>query len=174
MKSHVARIVITLLLIFLPGCKQNGVPEPTPPAMDEGLALPPANGQSLQLYITQNNDYRQWPLFPGKDVLHPGKHPHGSLLITYVSPTTSKALEDTDGPLPDGAIIVKENYDRDKKLQTTTVMYRKAGYNPAAGDWFWLKYDRDQTILEEGKVDACIRCHRGVKNNDWIFSGPVQ
>ena len=57
------------------------------------------------------------------------------------------------------------------KLQTITVMYRLDGYNPEDGDWFWLKYVPEQTILEEGKVEGCMKCHQTVKDSEWIFRG---
>ena len=41
--------------------------------------------------------------------------------------------------MPDGAIIVKENYTAKGELQANTVMYKKSGYNPEHNDWFWLK-----------------------------------
>jgi hypothetical protein len=85
-----------------------------------------------------------------------------------------KALRNRTGRLPDGAILIKENYNRQKKLLSTTVMYRLEGYNPAAGDWFWLKISPNRLILEEGRVKECIECHRAVQNNDWIFSDSVE
>jgi biotin synthase len=36
----------------------------------------------------------------------------------------------------DGANAVLENYGKDKELKAITVMYKVAGYNPDAGDWF--------------------------------------
>ncbi len=38
------------------------------------------------------------------------------------------------GPMPAGAIVVKENYMPDKKLAAITVMYKVAGYNPEVGN----------------------------------------
>lgn len=72
-----------------------------------------------------------------------------------------------------GAIIVKENYDKNKKLMAVTVMYKVKNYNPGGGDWFWVKYDADFEILEEGKIKGCIDCHGTVKENDYIFTGKV-
>lgn len=173
MKARFAIAMITLLLALLSGCKNERL-DPAETKPEASLARPPANGTAIIEYITEGNDYRQWPLFPNKDALYPGKHPHGSLLITYVSPKTMFALQGKQARLPDGTIIVKENYTLQKKLKATTVMYRLDGYNPEAGDWFWLKYAPDQTILEEGKVEGCIKCHQTVKDNDWIFSGRVK
>jgi hypothetical protein len=164
--------MVALLLMFQPGCKKEH-PGQTDIDLKTSVERPQANGVSVIAYITEMKDYRQWPFFPNKGTLYPGKHPHGSLLVTYVSPETLIALQNNEARLPDGTIIVKENYNLQKKLQTTTVMYRIDGYNPENGDWFWLEYTPDQTVLKEGKAEGCINCHRAVKSNDWIFSGPV-
>ena len=164
MKTRFVTCIAALLVVLLPGCKRE-------PPGQASVQLPRAEGISILNYITEVNDYRQWPFFPDKQPLYPGKHPHGSLLVTYVSPETLNALQSKKGKLPNGAIIIMDNYDLQKKLQATTVMYRMDGYNPGAGDWFWLKYTPNQTIIEEGKSEGCIKCHRTVKDNDWIFSG---
>ena len=70
--------------------------------------------------------------------------------------------------------IVKENYSPEKKLAAITVMYRITGFDPKADDWFWLKYGPDGTIMKEGKVGGCINCHSDVKDNDWLFTGPIK
>lgn len=162
--------MVALILVFLSGCKNK----PLDPITSDAERRPAANATAIIEYITRVDDYRKWPFYPETGVLYPGKHPKGSLLITYVSPMTLHALQNKPGRLPDHTIIIKENYNLEKKLQTTTVMYRLVGYNPEFGDWFWLKYTPDQTILEEGKVVGCIKCHQAVKNNDWIFSGKVK
>jgi hypothetical protein len=157
-----------------PGCRGGNDEDRNDPTPKESASLPLPAGQALLDYLTLNNDYHQWPLFPGKTALYPGQHPHGALLTTYVSVPTLKALENKTGQLPDGAILVKENYSPQKQLAAVTVMYRRAGYNPASGDWFWLKFTPDGTILAEGKIEGCINCHRAVTGNDWIFTGPVK
>ncbi len=173
MKTRYAITTVGLLLALLWGCKKECL-EQTGSNLEASYALPPASATELIRYITEEYDYRQWPLYPGKEALYAGEAPHGSLLITYVSPQTLIAIQNKQGQLPDGTIIVKENYNQQKKLQATTVMYRLNGYNPEAGDWFWLKYAPDQTILEEGKGEGCVKCHEIAKNNDYILSGKVK
>lgn len=173
MKARYSGCLVALMLVLLSGCKNKPL-ESMKSSLKADLAPPPANGAAIIEYISKENDYRKWPFYPETGVLYPGKHPRGSLLITYVSPETLLALQDKQGRLPDGTIIIKENYNLQKKLQTTTIMYRLNGYDPENGNWFWLKYTPDQTILEEGKVGECIRCHQTVKNNEWVFSGKVK
>lgn len=136
--------------------------------------MAPTEGKAFIKYITDKNDYTKWPLFPGKDKLYKGAHPHGALLTTYVSPDAMAAMRGKKGVIPSGGIIVKENYTPEAKLAAVTVMYKKAGYNPDAGDWFWIKYAPNGAIEKEGKVAGCINCHRAVQGNDWVFTGPLK
>ncbi|PLX86781.1 MAG: hypothetical protein C0618_08565 [Desulfuromonas sp.] len=135
--------------------------------------LPDTNGKAVIEYLNKT-DYQGWQLWPGKTKLYKGTHPHGALLTTYVSSGAYKAIEGKAGGIPNGEFIVKENYTPEKKLAAVTVMYKQQGYSPDGGDWYWLKYAPDGTIDKEGKVDGCIGCHRAVKNNDWLFIGPVK
>lgn len=135
--------------------------------------VPITDGKDVIDYLNKNN-YQSWQLWPGKTKLYEGKHPHGALLTTYVSKGAYDAIEAKAGRIPDGEFIVKENYTPNKKLAAVTVMYKKDGYNAEGGDWFWLKYAPDGTIQKEGKVGGCIGCHAAVKNNDWLFIGPVK
>jgi hypothetical protein len=49
-------------------------------------------------------------------------------------------------------------------------MYKKAGFNPDAGDFFWLKYTPDGKIEAEGKVEMCIGCHAKAQGGDFLFT----
>lgn len=176
-KTMIRLLMVACLLLCLTltvGCKKQEESNTSPSADQKAAALPDTDGRTLIELITVTQDYRQWPLFPGKEVLYKGQHPHGAYLTTYVSPTVLAALQNKKDQLPDGSIIVKENYSPEKELAAVTVMYRRTGYNPEGGDWYWLKYAPDKTILAEGKVDGCINCHRAVQNNEWVFTGPVK
>ncbi len=135
--------------------------------------LPGPSGAEVITYLNQM-DYQSWQLWPGKTKLYKGTHPHGAFLTTYVSKGAYQAIEGKAGSIPTGEFVVKENYTPEKKLAATTVMYKQAGYNAEGGDWFWLKYAPDGTIQKEGKVGGCIGCHTAVKDNDWLFIGPVK
>lgn len=135
--------------------------------------LPAPEGKAVYQYITQTQPYEKWPMWPGKQKLYPGTEPHGALLTTYVNEPALQALK-KNAPLPDGSIVVKENYTPQKKLAAVTVMYKKAGFNPKAGDYFWLKYGPDGKIESEGKVDGCINCHRSAQGNDFLFTNDAK
>ena len=93
------------------------------------------------------------------------------LLTTYVNPAVYDALTGKDGIMPDGAIIVKENYTPEGNLDANTVMYKKSGYNADHHDWFWLKVLADGTVAKEGMVEGCQSRHSEVKDNDYVWTG---
>ena len=143
-------------------------------AFANGSSLPPADAGAVYSYLTKEASYKNWSLFPGTEKMYTGQSPHGALITTYVSSDVKQAIESGSGKLPDGGFIVKENYMPDRKLDAVTIMYRVKGYNPEAGDWFWAKYAADGSVDASGKVAGCIGCHTAVKDNDWLFVGPVK
>ena len=140
-------------------------------------AHPAATGKDLWDYLTKEKYRKSFTLWPGKGKLYKGTEPHGALLTTYVNQPALAAIQGKKGTLPDGAIVVKENYMPDKKLAAITVMYKVAGYNPGVGDWFWAKYTPDGKVEAEGKsgmADMCIGCHGKAKGNDFLFTGELK
>ena len=120
-------------------------------------------------------DYEEsWELWPGLGEKYPGSEPHGMLLTTYLNPAAYEALTGKKGSMPDGAIILKENYTPEGELAATTVMYKKSGYDPEHNDWFWLKSLADGTVEKEGMVEGCLTCHGDVSNNDYVWTGPLE
>ena len=65
--------------------------------------------------------------------------------------------------------MVKENYGKDKELKAITVMYKTAGYNPDAGDWYWAKYSPAGKADKYGKPAGCVGCHGTRAKNDFIL-----
>lgn len=130
--------------------------------------MPPAEAEAFWKYITETNPYTEWKMWPGKDGMYPGTSPHGAFLKIYVNDEAYQAASENK-PMPNGAIIVKENYGEDKeKLMAITPMYKVEGYNPDADDWFWAKYGGGDPptgeVMAAGKVDSCINCHKTQKN----------
>ncbi len=133
---------------------------------------PPAEADGFWTYITEKNLYTDWEFWPGHDGIYPGKSPHGAYLKLYANPAAIKAVK-AGKPMPDGAIIIKENYGKDKKtLMAVTPMYKMKGFNPDGGDWFWAKYGPAGKVMKAGKVQGCINCHRVMQTKDWLFTQP--
>ncbi len=136
--------------------------------------LPDTNATAVMDYLEQVNYQESWELWPGFGEMHRGGDPHGTLLTTYLNPVALDALNSKSGSMPDGAIIVKENYTPEGVLDATTVMFKKAGYNPEHNDWFWSKVGADGSVQKEGKVEGCQACHGDVRDNDYVFTGSLQ
>jgi len=131
-------------------------------------------GAAIWDLLKQMDYSKKWRMWPGKTSLYPGKEPHGALLTTYVNIPVFMAIAGKRGMLPNGSMIVTQNYSAERNLTDITVMYKAAAYNPEAGDWFWVKYAPDGKVQAEGKVDTCIKCHAAKKDNDYIMTTPLK
>lgn len=120
--------------------------------------------------------YRNWAPVPGQsDAAYEGESPHGAYLKMFLN---RKAAGNTSS-LPNGSILIKENYSPEQALAAITVMYKTAGYNAAAGDWYWVKYNPDGTVASKstdsgnmrlaGRVKGCIECHGDADGDDFVF-----
>jgi hypothetical protein len=140
--------------------------------VDAGENLPSADAGKLWTFMTETHPYQGWGYWPGYAGIYPGKSPHGKYLKLFANPIALKAAREGK-PMPDGAILVKENYGEDQKtLMAVTPMYKVKGYNPDGGDWFWVKYGPNGEIQVAGKPKGCVSCHGAVKDKDWIFTQP--
>ena len=131
--------------------------------------MPETDGKACWMYMTEVSPYEGWGLWPGHKGMEEGKSPHGAYVKVTANPVALKAARKGMKEMPEGSIIMKENYDKDKNLVALTPMYKVKGYNPEGGDWFWMKYKPDGTVDAAGKLKGCIDCHAKVKKNDWIF-----
>lgn len=121
--------------------------------------LPSTNPTDFWTYISKTNPYKNWQHWPGYPGKYPGKSPHGAFLELYANDIAMKAAKAGEN-MPYGAILVKENYAKDKTtLMSITPMYKVNGYNPGAGDWYWAKYSPAGGVMAAGKIDSCINCH---------------
>ncbi|MGA1839452.1 MAG: cytochrome P460 family protein [bacterium] len=128
--------------------------------------MPGADPAELWNYITKISPYTQWEFWPDHQGVQPGRAPHGRLHKVYVN---DRSLNSSKPPLQYGSIAVKENFDKDMKLQAITVMYKVYNYNPDDGDWFWVKYSPDGKADPYGKPQGCVGCHGTRANNDFVL-----
>jgi hypothetical protein len=129
----------------------------------------------------QSSDYQEnWHVWPGMGELYAGTQPHGMLLTTYLNDIAFEALSNHAGTMPDGAVIVKENYMPDSTLAAVTTMYKVAGYNADHADWFFTKH-RPNGELDaapngmalEGRLPGCQACHTVQAANDYVYTGSL-
>ena len=137
-------------------------------------ALAQANPTARELWnwLVEQQYAERWSHLPGEPAgKYKGGPPHGAVLQTFVNEAARVALAEGRFPLPDGAVIVKENYDAEGRLYNLAVMHKVKGYNPEGGDWFWGYFTPEGGVLFEGKPALCVGCHTQKKASDWVFSG---
>jgi hypothetical protein len=101
-----------------------------------GQNLPAADAGILWTYMPETNSYQGWGYWPGYAGIYPGKSHHGKYLKLFVNSIALKAAREGT-PMPDGAILVKENYGEDQiTLMAVTPIYKLEGHNPEGGGWF--------------------------------------
>jgi hypothetical protein len=129
---------------------------------------PGADAPKLYNHIMKPKPYTAWSLMPGEKEMESSSDPHGSFMTCYVNKIALTSIKKKTG-MADRSVIVAENYNSEKKLESLTVMYKIKDYNPEAGDWFWAKYDpANGYVLASGKVNECVACHSSKKDNDYL------
>lgn len=161
--------VAMLALLFLFGAAGIAKAEETAKPSKPEIAMPGADAEKVSEYMMKDHPYKRWKLFPGTKKMHKGGDPHGTLLTTYVNHVAMNSINKKMG-FAEGSMIVKENYTSDKKLVALTTMYKVKGFNPEAGDWFWVSTAPDGKVQASGKVSACIDCHAKAKAADYVFT----
>jgi hypothetical protein len=170
-------LVLTVLLFG--ACRQTRAGEVF--ADEKRQAAPEA--ETLWEHITKTDPYKTWKPFPakGKEGLYfavergpvPAKNPHGAYMKLFVNKIAiDSAQQNQTGSMPNGAILVMENYGRDKQtLLSISAMYKVTGFAPEQGDWFWASYGPDGKAIEGGRLQSCIDCHRARRHTDWRYAG---
>jgi len=144
-------------------------------AISEEEAYEPApDADKTWMWITKVSPYTGYKFWPDKDGFYEGTEPHGAILRTFVNPRAYTDITEKKGMFSHGAVIVKENYNKDKNLMAITIMRKIKGYDPEHNDWYWVKYGPQGKALKSGKVEACINCHKEAKDNDYCFTGPLK
>ena len=136
-------------------------------------ALPDTTAASLWSHLQEADYMVNFRLWPEMGELYTGTEPHGTLLTTYLNDVAFDALSSRAGAMPEGAIIVKENYMPDSILAAISVMYKVDRYNPDFGDWFFVKRLPNGTVEASGRVPMCQACHSSQAKNDHLFTGPI-
>lgn len=162
--------ILTMVAMFFVACQTS-----------EGEAdLPEADANAVMDYVLETDPYTEWGTWPSDqwnnfNVNLVSGAPHGNVVRIYVNSIALDAADSFDGSLPEGSMIVKENFvgtdpDNPGELDAVTIMYKMEGFNPDAGDWFWLKAKPDGSQIDaEGAVDGCIGCHSQAGNEDYVL-----
>jgi hypothetical protein len=117
--------------------------------------------------------YKTWPKFAENSTPKPSAMHENMFVVTYHNQIVGQAITSKKLPLPDGALIVKENFAKttDPMPMALTVMHKQGGA------WYWIKAMPDGKVFlddmnkpMEGKnVPMCTMCHK-VAVNDGVFT----
>ena len=168
-KATFTLLLITVMLsLSLLSCeKKKSEPTLAPVKKDE------ASGERFWKRITEESNYREYSYWPGHEGMQPGQAPHGVFHKVFINKTLREALPVEDRIAPEGSIVVKENYNADKKLTSITLMAKVKGFSSEYGDWFWANYTPEGKVKVAGEVSSCISCHEGKRDNDYIIIKPL-
>ena len=141
-------------------------------------------------YLLSNN-YKNWAPPAGQDGdFFEGSSAHGQLHKLYLNRTAASRPE----ALPDESVIVMENYQSNKMLESISVMLRSEGSNPSQQDWYWITYGPDGSVIGSKKDNhsdlpvqqepnssfvstasavvlgsSCIQCHQKAAGDDFVY-----
>jgi hypothetical protein len=134
-----SRFLLFSALLANAGCRQNDAPE-------DAAAL---------LAEVQDDDYTKWGRAPGYDDRRPTSAPHGDAVEIFINDVVREALASGPGAeaYPDGAVIVKDQFNEDGSVQGFSIMKK------VDGAWFWAEYDEEGEPLYSGAPSICTDCH---------------
>lgn len=140
-----------------------------------GMVAPETTEPSpdTQAIWTQIADYaKSWTVL-GASTPAPSMSHANMYVVTYHNDVVGDAIANNTLPLPDGAILVKDNFmsPDDAMPMAVTVMAKQAGA------WYWIRATPDGKVFVgpdqkpmEGDVAMCAGCHSGAADNDSVFS----
>ena len=89
--------------------------------------------------LIHTEDYQtHWQMLPGKEAFY--ETTKGTLVTTYLNDIAYKAVEH-GGEMPPGSMIVNENYNLEKELQSINLKANIPGYDNGEEGWFGVTYD---------------------------------
>jgi hypothetical protein len=125
--------------------------------------LPEDQDLATRLWNEQLQQYKEWPLVPGTQVMMPGHAPHGKFVTIHANRITLDAMASGRQRLPEGAILAKENFNTNREMVQVTAMVKRAE------GWYWAVYQPDGTIEKAGVLEGCVVCHEGARR-DSVFT----
>ena len=176
----VLAMAVPLLGIACSGGEQAAEDSSPQVAAAPAVEMPDTTGAAVWGYLQAVGYRESFSLWPETSELYTGREPHGMLLTTYVNDVARQALTTGASAMPEGAIVVKENYMPDSTFAAVTVMYKVTGYNPEHADWFFTKHFPSGELFAmpngmamEGRLPGCQNCHLGRRDNDYLFTSDL-
>ncbi|MBI5607904.1 MAG: hypothetical protein HY902_03385 [Deltaproteobacteria bacterium] len=145
---------------------------------DTAMMMPQTQAPSAATaaILAKIKDYHSWPKFAENATPKLSQSHMKMWVVTYHNDVVTQAIANKTLPLPDGAILVKDNgMSADDPMPMPTIMAKQGG------QWYWIEATPDGKVvidemMDKGKpleghdVKMCTGCHAAQKDkNDWIF-----
>ncbi|WMW22111.1 cytochrome P460 family protein [Methanolobus mangrovi] len=176
MKIRTIILLMVICIVGISGCTDSATEgdvvsqdaeETANGGVDMQVSQPDAS--SLFSAFTENDAYKGWSIWPGKEAMMEGNGVHGDYVSIYVSDNALSSAEIGGATMPYETMVVKEGFNADKELTGIYLMYKSEGFNPENNDWFWAAYSSEGDVKTEGRASGCIGCHEGKEDVDYIF-----
>lgn len=143
------------------------------------MMMPPMTTASAETkaILDKIKDYHSWDKFAENNTPKMSKMHMNMWVVTYHNSVVKDAIANKTLPLPDGAIIVKDNM-----MSATDMMPMPTVMAKQNGKWYWIEASHDGKVvvdemMDKGKplegydVKMCTGCHAPQKDkNDWLFT----
>ena len=138
--------------------------------MKMGMADPSAETTPV---LAAAQGYASWSKFPGVQQPTKSEGHMGMFVLAFHNKVVGDAITAKTLPLPDGAVIVKEEMmSADAKPMSVTIMSKQGG------EWYYVKASPDlmkvmtmKDMPMEGKsVGMCKDCHANGSDNDFVLT----
>jgi hypothetical protein len=161
--------LVCLAVLGATACGSSGSTSST--TMGPQTVAPSAASSAL---LAQISGYQSWPTFTENSTPKQSASHMNMFVVTYHNDVVTQAISGKTLPLPDGAIIVKQNLAKatDTQPMALTVMSKQSG------SWYWLEATPDGKVildtmgkpLEGTDVTMCITCHGMHVSNDDVIT----
>lgn len=97
--------------------------------------------------------------------------------VDVANPRANEAIRNAGGiakvrRYPNGALLVKENFNGHRRATGVTTMLKLPGYDRADRNWVMAAYTPAGRVIAYGKVPARIACHTVVSKQDFVSAPP--
>lgn len=138
--------------------------------MKMGMADPSAATAPV---LAAAKDYASWPKFAENQTPNKSEGHMGMMVLAFHNKVVGDAIAAKTLPLPDGAVIVKEEMmGADAKPMSVTIMSKQGG------EWYYVKASPDlmkvmtmnDMAMEGTSVGMCKDCHDNAADNDFVLT----
>lgn len=162
MKFHL--VAFSLALVACGGSKSQ-------PASTANPCVNPCAAEQAKTPEVDVTGWKSWTKVNAERKFSEG---HGKTYVdVYVKPELADTYRAATGPYPQGATIVKPQYqskDAAEPDKLTVMVKREDGYDPDNANWWYGVYSAGGTeVLDQGKIEMCIGCHVQAADQDYVF-----